>query len=158
MLSLSLITSNTAGQTKKMITSATICAFSSASLASVAPSPNDVLGADAFPSPYRLTGLGACVGNIAGPFFYKSDQAPSYRLGIGSMLVSNCLEVLVILALRLTFIHANKKRDAQLAEMGVGDGKSESVPHVNETTFSDLTDVQNPKYVLLWVAEGERWC
>ncbi|EXF80792.1 hypothetical protein CFIO01_01163 [Colletotrichum fioriniae PJ7] len=26
--------------------------------------------------------LGYCVGNIAGPFFYKSDQAPKYELGI----------------------------------------------------------------------------
>ena len=49
VLSLSLITSNTGGQTKKMLTSAVIW-------------------------------LGACVGNIAGPFFYKTQQAPSRSL------------------------------------------------------------------------------
>ena len=31
--------------------------------------------------------LGYCTGNIAGPFFYKTDQAPSYPLGIWSMIV-----------------------------------------------------------------------
>lgn len=31
--------------------------------------------------------LGYCTGNIAGPFFYKTDQAPRYELGIWSMIV-----------------------------------------------------------------------
>ncbi|ORY88561.1 major facilitator superfamily domain-containing protein [Leucosporidium creatinivorum] len=98
---------------------------------------------------FYLTGswLGACVGNIAGPFFYKSNQAPSYRLGIGSMLVANCLEVAILLLLRLSFIARNKLRDRQLENVVGADGsKSEAVPHENETTFSDLTDGQNPNF------------
>jgi len=31
--------------------------------------------------------LGYCTGNIAGPFFYKTDQSPTYELGIWSMIV-----------------------------------------------------------------------
>jgi hypothetical protein len=31
--------------------------------------------------------LGYCTGNIAGPFFYKTAQAPTYMLGIWSMIV-----------------------------------------------------------------------
>lgn len=31
--------------------------------------------------------LGVCVGNIAGPFFFVDDQAPTYGLGIGAILV-----------------------------------------------------------------------
>lgn len=31
--------------------------------------------------------LGYCTGNIAGPFFYKTSQAPTYMLGIWSMIV-----------------------------------------------------------------------
>jgi hypothetical protein len=40
--------------------------------------------------------VGYCVGNIAGPFFYKSSQAPDYSLGIWSMIVSHLLEVVVV--------------------------------------------------------------
>ncbi|KAF9074584.1 major facilitator superfamily domain-containing protein [Rhodocollybia butyracea] len=106
VLALSIITSNTAGQTKKQLTSA-------------------------------LIWLGACVGNIAGPFFYRTQDAPTYRLGIGSMLVSNCLEVLIFVALRFYFIHQNRKRDGQAAT------KTDSLS--NETAFADLTDLQNVK-------------
>lgn len=31
--------------------------------------------------------LGVCVGNIAGPFFFVDDQAPTYGIGIGAILV-----------------------------------------------------------------------
>lgn len=62
------------------------------------------------------------------------------------MLVANCLEVAILFALRLSFIARNRLRDRQLAEAVGADGtKSEMVPHANETTFSDLTDGQNPK-------------
>ena len=54
VLALSLITSNTAGQSKKMIVSGAIWA-------------------------------GASIGNIVSPFFYLTEQAPKYQLGIGSL-------------------------------------------------------------------------
>ncbi|KAJ3714730.1 MFS general substrate transporter [Lentinula raphanica] len=148
VLGLSLITSNTAGQTKKQLTSA-------------------------------LIWLGACVGNISGPFFYRTQDAPTYHLGIGSMLVSNCLEVLIFVALRVYLSYQNRKRDAAdlaAADSGakqgsttttgdVNDAKdvkdmkdmkdakdSESLgglsafrPHENETAFADMTDLQNVK-------------
>ncbi|KAM0746975.1 MFS general substrate transporter [Meredithblackwellia eburnea MCA 4105] len=113
VLSLSLITSNTGGQTKKMLTTAIIW-------------------------------FGACIGNIAGPFFYKANQAPSYHLGIGSMLVCNCLEVLIIFALRVVLKRANAQKEKAAAAL-IKDGQSEAVPHVNETAFNDLTDKQNVK-------------
>ncbi|KAG8992077.1 hypothetical protein FRB93_002508 [Tulasnella sp. JGI-2019a] len=117
VLSLSLITSNTGGQTKKMILAATIW-------------------------------LGACVGNIAGPFFYKTSQAPTYRLGIGSMLVANCLEVLIIIALRLIFIHGNKQKEKAAAELlaQAANGNSKALPEENATAFSDLTDKENVNF------------
>ncbi|KAG8853265.1 hypothetical protein FRB96_008349 [Tulasnella sp. 330] len=114
VLSLSLITSNTGGQTKKMILAATIW-------------------------------LGACIGNIAGPFFYKTSQAPTYRLGIGSMLVANCLEVLIILILRIIFIRANKAKERRAAELQAEAeaGHSKPLPEENDTAFSDMTDKEN---------------
>ncbi|KIY44856.1 MFS general substrate transporter [Fistulina hepatica ATCC 64428] len=108
VLGVSLITSNTAGQTKKQITSAMIW-------------------------------LGACVGNISGPFFYRTQDAPEYRLGIGSMLVCNCLEVVIFILLRIYFIDSSSKKEVVHEE--------ERSVDENETAFSDLTDFQNVKYV-----------
>ncbi|KAK7047621.1 hypothetical protein VNI00_006389 [Paramarasmius palmivorus] len=135
VLALSLITSNTAGQTKKQITSAMIW-------------------------------LGACIGNISGmashstsvclalrylavgPFFYRAQDAPEYRLGIGSMLVSNCIEVGIFFLLRLYFQRANRRRDAQAKQMKDSGSINEiddptKQPTENETAFADLTDIQN---------------
>ncbi|PVF94513.1 MFS general substrate transporter [Serendipita vermifera] len=85
--------------------------------------------------------MGACVGNIAGPFFFKSNQAPSYRLGIGAMLVANCIELLIFALFRAIFIWENKKRDRLAAE-----NKSGAAPSDNQTAFADLTDRQNPNF------------
>lgn len=124
VLGLSLITSNTAGQSKKMIVSGMIW-----------------FGAHAvfIHLPARLTQLfsGACIGNIISPFFYLTSQAPRYQLGIGSLLVANCLEFLIFLILRFAFIYENKKKERAAAERGV--------THEDITAFSDMTDKENPK-------------
>ncbi|KAM0787871.1 hypothetical protein ACM66B_003923 [Microbotryomycetes sp. NB124-2] len=114
VLSLSLITSNVAGTTKRMLVTAAIW-------------------------------VGVCVGNLVGPYLYLERQAPKYQLGIGSLLVANGLEIIVIILLRLHFIRSNKRKEEQARQMVV-DGKSEAVPHENETAFSDLTDKQNPNF------------
>ncbi|WVQ86010.1 hypothetical protein IAT38_008178 [Cryptococcus sp. DSM 104549] len=106
VISLSLITSNTGGQTKKMIVSGTIW-------------------------------LGACVGNIAGPFFYKANQAPGYRLGIGSLLVCNCLEFLLFFVFRYALKWENRKKELQRRDM--------SQEELNATAFSNITDKQDPQ-------------
>lgn len=107
VLSLSLITSNTGGQSKKMIVSGMIW-------------------------------LGACVGNIAGPFFYKSEQAPGYKLGIGSLLVANCIELGIFVVLRFVYVWENKRK---VAARERGEGADAS-----ETAFANLTDGQNPNF------------
>lgn len=88
---------------------------------------------------------GACIGNIISPFFYLTEQAPKYQLGIGSLLVANCLEFCIFLILRFAFIWENKKKERAAAERGV--------THEDVTAFSDLTDKQNPKWVF-----RKRWC
>ncbi|TYJ55614.1 hypothetical protein B9479_003646 [Cryptococcus floricola] len=113
VLSLSLITSNSGGQSKKLIVSGFIW-------------------------------LGACVGNIAGPFFYKSDQAPKYTLGIGSILVCNCLEFLLFFAFRYAFKWENHKKQ-KLREQ-VRDSGEVTEEDVNATAFADMTDKQNPNF------------
>ncbi|KAI1337568.1 major facilitator superfamily domain-containing protein [Xylariaceae sp. FL0016] len=115
VLTLSLITSNTGGQSKKMIVSGMIW-------------------------------FGACVGNIVGPFFYIDSQAPSYHLGIGSILVSNCLELLIFIAFRFIFMYENKKKENKRAALRErGEDRA-----LNETAFTDITDNENPNFVYVY--------
>ncbi|OAA62152.1 Major facilitator superfamily domain, general substrate transporter [Cordyceps fumosorosea ARSEF 2679] len=116
VISLSLITSNTGGQSKKMIVSGMIW-------------------------------FGACIGNIVSPFFYKDSQAPSYRLGIGSLLAANCIELLLFFVLRYAFKWENRKKEKLRAAMRES---GEGVAALNETAFMDLTDTQNPNFVYVY--------
>ncbi|KAF2139587.1 uncharacterized protein K452DRAFT_254081 [Aplosporella prunicola CBS 121167] len=81
--------------------------------------------------------LGYCAGNIAGPFFYKNNQAPEYTLGIWSIIVSHLLEVVLILVLRFILSRENKKRD---------DRSGQEEPDLDATAFSDLTDRENENF------------
>ncbi|KAI3550032.1 major facilitator superfamily transporter [Colletotrichum abscissum] len=108
VISLSLITSNTGGQSKKMIVSGMIW-------------------------------FGACIGNIASPFFYKTNQAPSYHLGIGSLLVANCIELALFFVFRYAFIWENKRKDDNY-----------TADELNATAFTDMTDKENPNFVYVY--------
>ncbi|KIX01809.1 uncharacterized protein Z518_09536 [Rhinocladiella mackenziei CBS 650.93] len=83
--------------------------------------------------------LGYCTGNIAGPFFYKTDQAPNYELGIWSMIVSHLLEVCVIITFWVLMSRENRRRDKiQAQEEGGLEGRD-----LDATAFGDLTDREN---------------
>lgn len=84
--------------------------------------------------------LGYCTGNIAGPFFYKTYQAPTYELGIWSMVVSHLLEVVIVLVLRTLLSYENRRRDRLQAEAGME-------RNLDETAFADMTDRENPNFV-----------
>ncbi|BEJ11813.1 hypothetical protein CspHIS471_0202730 [Cutaneotrichosporon sp. HIS471] len=114
VLSLSLITSNTGGQTKLMITSGMIW-------------------------------FGACIGNIVGPFFYRTEQAPKYQLGIGSLLVANCIELALFVVLRYSFIWENKKKAKQREALRAAGG--DEIQSQTMTAFTvGLTDKTNPNF------------
>ncbi|KAH0848173.1 putative transporter [Fonsecaea pedrosoi] len=78
--------------------------------------------------------LGYCTGNIAGPFFYKTDQAPEYTLGIWSMIVSHLLEVCIIIVFWVLMKYENARRDKI-------QGHHER--DLDATAFGDLTDREN---------------
>ena len=83
--------------------------------------------------------LGYCTGNIAGPFFYKTNQSPTYSLGIWSMIVSHLVEVVLISALGFLLRRENKRRDRiQRAMEGGLEGRD-----LDATAFSDMTDREN---------------
>ncbi|KAH8890653.1 putative MFS allantoate transporter [Thozetella sp. PMI_491] len=85
--------------------------------------------------------LGYCVGNIAGPFFYKTEQAPTYSLGIWSMITSHFLEIAVVLIMRFALQWENRRRDR---EYGPVDGSNQG--DLNATAFEDLTDRENKNF------------
>lgn len=110
VISLSLITSNTGGQSKKMIVSGMIW-------------------------------FGACVGNIAGPFFAKESQKPKYQLGIGALLVANCVELALFFVFRYAFIYENRKKRKQREEAAAAGTRQVAA----DTAFADMTDKENVK-------------
>ncbi|KAK5626025.1 hypothetical protein RRF57_001741 [Xylaria bambusicola] len=86
--------------------------------------------------------FGACLGNIVGPFFYKTEQSPRYTLGIGSLLVANFVEFGLFFVLRYAFMYENKRKQKQREQME-RDGTLQSL---NETAFMDMTDRENPNF------------
>lgn len=111
VICLSLITSNTGGQSKKMIVSG-------------------------------MFWFGACVGNISSPFFYKTNQAPSYHLGIGSLLVANIIELGIFMVLRFALRWENIKKQRRREELQMLGHETK----LNETAFRDITDKENPNF------------
>jgi MFS family permease len=85
--------------------------------------------------------LGYCAGNIAGPFFCKTDQAPAYPLGIWSIIVCHLLEICIVLLLRTLLMWENKRREAQALEGGNG-----LEYELQETAFGDMTDRENVNF------------
>ncbi|KAI1618530.1 MFS transporter [Exophiala viscosa] len=86
--------------------------------------------------------LGYCTGNIAGPFFYKTNQAPGYRLGIWSMIVSHLIEVVLIITFWVLMRAENIRRDkVQMAQEGGLEGRD-----LDATAFGDLTDRENMNF------------
>ncbi|KAF1976475.1 MFS general substrate transporter [Bimuria novae-zelandiae CBS 107.79] len=85
-------------------------------------------------------------GNIAGPFFFCSEDAPKYVLAIASILVFFCATLVCTIALRYYMIWENNRRDAHY-------GKVETVEDLTDGMrigMHDKTDLENVdfRYVL----------
>lgn len=106
---LSLQTANTAGYTKKVVTTAMLF-------------------------------VGYAAGNIAGPFFYLTDQAPRYTLGIWSMIVSNLIGIVAIMLLWYLMWRENKQRDIEQDLLPGG------MAGRDPNAFTDLTDRENSNF------------
>ncbi|KAE9371729.1 MFS general substrate transporter [Stipitochalara longipes BDJ] len=90
--------------------------------------------------------LGYCVGNIAGPFFYKTNQSPTYSLGIWSMIFAHLLEVVIVFILRFLLKRDNDKRDVlQGIDRTQADREilEEHERDLDASAFGDLTDREN---------------
>ncbi|KAI2607243.1 major facilitator superfamily domain-containing protein [Hypoxylon fragiforme] len=83
-----------------------------------------------------------CVGQIAGPQFFRSSEAPAYHSGIVAMLCGFILNLALNQVLRLLYVLENKKRDGAL------EGKSEDeiaeMKRLSDVQgFEDVTDRDN---------------
>lgn len=85
--------------------------------------------------------IGYCAGNIAGPFFYKESQKPTYPLGIWSMVVSHILEVVCVVLLWIYLRGENKRRDASQS-INEDASNSKHLPGALE----DVTDKENSNF------------
>jgi hypothetical protein len=94
--------------------------------------------------------LGVCVGNIAGPFFYKSEQAPGYSMGIWSMIVANLVEIALIIVLGFALAWENRRRDRVQGVVSGSETDYERQLELDRTAFSDLTDKENLNFRYLY--------
>lgn len=108
-LSMSVVTANTAGHTKKSTSAAVLL-------------------------------IGYCLGNFIGPFFFITDQAPRYELGVGMMLTCIAIQMLCILGLYLLLWRRNDTRAKQTLsrERSPTDGEL--------LALHDETDLRNPAF------------
>lgn len=73
-----------------------------------------------------------------GPFFFKTEQSPTYPLGIDSMIFCHLTELAVVFAFRFMLSWENKRRDRKTA--------TREQPDADQTAFKDMTDRENPNF------------
>jgi len=82
-----------------------------------------------------------CVGNIIGPFAFKSNEAPIYRSGIIAIMVAYCVEMAVLVGFAVYLAAQNKKKERELLSSGKIDATEQEK---YEMALGDLTDMENP--------------
>ncbi|KAF7532862.1 hypothetical protein G7054_g7563 [Neopestalotiopsis clavispora] len=85
-----------------------------------------------------------CVGQIAGPQFFKSTQAPAYHGGIAAMLAGFVLNLVLNQALRFLYVRENKRRDRGIA----GKSAAELAEMTRESEFQGFEDVTDKNNVM----------
>ncbi|KAF4977267.1 hypothetical protein FZEAL_6155 [Fusarium zealandicum] len=87
--------------------------------------------------------IGYCLGNFAGPFFFKANQAPTYNLGVAMMLFCVGLQIACLVSLWLLLWARNRSRRVE------HENSPENEVQAQERGFADETDLQNKyfKYV-----------
>ncbi|KAK6075989.1 allantoate permease [Seiridium cupressi] len=86
------------------------------------------------------------VGNIAGPFFFRNEDAPRYVLAIASILVFFCVSLFCAVVLRFYMFWENKRRDRVYGAVDTTEAKVDGM----RTGMHDRTDQENTdfRYVL----------
>jgi hypothetical protein len=84
--------------------------------------------------------------NIAGPFFFRSQDAPRYVLAIATILVCFCAALLCALALRFLMVRENTRRDRIYGQLESTQDRVDGM----RVGMHDKTDLENTdfRYVL----------
>lgn len=86
-----------------------------------------------------------CIGQIAGPQFFKSSEAPAYRDGIVAMLCGFILNLVLNQALRFIYVLENNKRERSL--QGKSEQEIAALNHESQIQgFEDYTDKTNVSF------------
>lgn len=85
--------------------------------------------------------IGYCLGNFVGPFFFKTEQAPLYPLGVGMMFSCIAIQVLSLIGIWALLWWRNRSRRSLWPDV--------SEEEAAERGFLDETDWENKyfKYV-----------
>ncbi|KAL2818646.1 major facilitator superfamily domain-containing protein [Aspergillus granulosus] len=85
--------------------------------------------------------IGYTLGNFIGPFFFKTEQAPVYPLGVGMMFFCIAVQVLCLLALWGLLWMRNRSRQGKWEAEGVNEGDRVRMGY--ERGMRDETDLEN---------------
>jgi MFS family permease len=89
-----------------------------------------------------LVFVGYCVGQIAGPQFFKAAEKPAYPSGIKAMLCAFVLNLVLNQVLRLLYVWENRRRDKALE--GLGESEILELQERSRIQgFEDVTDMKN---------------
>ncbi|KAH7026368.1 major facilitator superfamily domain-containing protein [Microdochium trichocladiopsis] len=89
-----------------------------------------------------------CIGQIAGPQFFKSTEAPSYHGGIVAMLCGFILNLVLNQVLRILYVLENRKLDAFL-QSKTEEELVELRKLSEQQGFEDITDHENVSLYLV---------
>lgn len=78
-------------------------------------------------------------GNIAGPFFFRTNDAPKYVLAITIILVCFCLALLSAIGLRLYMQIENRRRDEIFGVLETSEQRLDGM----RLGMHDKTDLEN---------------
>lgn len=140
-----MLSRNIAGQTKKSITYALFCEWTSSpthqtSHRSTAPCSTFPSSLFDFPSSCAnfLSVVGWAGGNAIGPQFFVAKWAPRYLNSLYIHLGIYACFIIDVLAIRFLLSSRNKRRDRELEQAGG--------VNVHAHAFEDMTDLQNKEF------------
>ncbi|KAH9907076.1 major facilitator superfamily transporter [Xylariomycetidae sp. FL2044] len=84
--------------------------------------------------------IGYCLGNFIGPFFFKTEQAPTYDLGVGMMFFCIAVQVLALVGIWILLWLRNRSRRSITHSDGLA---GEEDRQAYERGLLDETDKQN---------------
>lgn len=137
-LSMSLLSRNVAGQTKK--TTVVAMNFIAWCVGMQTTRPTSTQSYALLHSFYDPSASLTCVGNAIGPQVFLSRDAPRYFIAFSTHMGCYVLLVIVIAFLRFNFMARNSKKDKVQAQ--VVEAVDQNLVHA----FDDLTDRENPNF------------